>query len=70
MAMFFKDVDPLQLNDPGDELRKVLGFQERLRNEKAFLYGKFANAEEFAKKVREFLSAHIIETYKEEQYVG
>jgi hypothetical protein len=60
MAMFFKDIDPLQLSDPGEELKKVLTFQGRLRAEKALLYGTFATPEAFAAKVREFLSTHVI----------
>lgn len=60
MAMFFKSVDPIQLQDPGVNLQRVLNFQEKLRAEKRFLYGTFNHAEEFASKVREFLSAHVI----------
>lgn len=60
MAMFFKSVDPIQLRDPGADLQKVLDFQEKLRAEKRFLYGTFNHAGEFASKVREFLSTHVI----------
>lgn len=60
MAMFVKSIDPIQLRDPGVDLQKVLDFQEKLRAEKRFLYGTFNHAEEFASKVREFLSAHVI----------
>jgi len=60
MAMFFKDVEPAQKRDPGEELKKVLGFQEKLRNEKKFLYATFATDDDFAARVREFLSVHTI----------
>jgi hypothetical protein len=60
MAMFFKSVDPLQLKDPGEELKKVLAFQEKLRAEKTFLYSAFASADDFSTKVRDFLSRHVI----------
>jgi hypothetical protein len=65
MAMFFKDVDPQQILDPGDELKKVLSFQEKLRAEKNFQYGTFGTTEDFAAKVREFLSTHAIRMLKE-----
>ncbi len=67
MAMFFKNVDPLQLSDPGEDLKKVLGFKEKLIAEKAFLYGTFADAGEFALNVRKFLSTHVIRTIKEDE---
>jgi hypothetical protein len=60
-------VDPLQLCDPGKELEKVLGFQEKLRAEKSFFYGTFGSAEQFAAKVREFLSVHVIRMLKESE---
>lgn len=60
MAMFFKDIDPGQLRDPGEDLRKVLAFKEKLREEKKFLYATFGTEEDFAARVREFLSAHTI----------
>ncbi|MDF7777806.1 DUF4062 domain-containing protein [Sphingomonas sp. AOB5] len=67
MAMFFKDIDPLQLSDPGEELKKVLSFQERLRTEKSLFYGTFGTIEVFSAKVREFLSAHVIRMLSEGQ---
>lgn len=61
MAMFLKSVDPMQLNDPGDDLKKVLSFQEKLRAEKSFLYSTFDSVDEFATKIREFLANHVIQ---------
>ena len=60
MGMFFKQVDQPQLDDPGDDLKKVLEFQERLRREREFLYDTFSTTEQFAEKVRDFLTAHTI----------
>ncbi|CDO34968.1 DUF4062 domain-containing protein [Novosphingobium sp. KN65.2] len=60
MAMFFKNVEANQLRDPGQDLKKVLAFQEKLKAEKNFLYGTFAEADEFAAKVREFLATHVL----------
>ncbi len=60
MTVFFKEIDSLQLQDPGEELKKVLSFQERLRVEKDFLYDTFATSDAFADKVRAFLTKHTI----------
>lgn len=60
MAMFFKEIDPAQRADPGDELKKVLNFQKRLQEERSFLYGTFGDVEGFASRVRAFLSTHVI----------
>lgn len=63
--MFFKSIDPVQLRDPGADLQRVLDFQEKLRAERRFLYGTFNHAEEFASRVREFLSTHVIRLLKQ-----
>ena len=60
MAVFFKDIGALQLQDPGEELKKVLAFQEKLRAERTFLYDTFATPDAFAEKVRAFLTKHTI----------
>lgn len=60
MAMYFKEIDPLQRSDPGEELAKVLLFQEKLRDEKQFLYGTFSSPEDFAARIRQFLSINVI----------
>lgn len=60
MAMYFKDIDALQLQDPGEELKKVLAFQEKLLAERTFLYDTFTTPEAFADKVRVFLTKHTI----------
>lgn len=67
MAIFFKDVEERQRRDPGEDLKKVLAFQEKLRAEKALLYNSFVDAGQFAGKVREFLSTHVIRMLKEAQ---
>jgi hypothetical protein len=59
MGMFFKNVDRELLADPGDDLKRVLGFQNRLTDEKAHLFQMFDTKEEFAQRVRQFLAAHV-----------
>jgi hypothetical protein len=59
MGMFFKNIDPELLADPGDDLKKVIEFQSRLIEEKAHLFQTFDNKEEFAQRVRQFLATHV-----------
>jgi len=66
MAMFFKDIEELQLRDPGDDLKKVLKFKDSLTAEKSFLYNNFATPQDFAAKVRQFLSSHTIRLLRDE----
>ncbi len=61
MTMFFKDIDSLQRKDPGEHLKKVLAFQDKLRTERTLLYDSFSTTEAFAEKVRSFLTRHIVE---------
>ena len=37
-ALFFKDVDPSKLSDPGPELSKVLAFKTKIMEEKEILF--------------------------------
>lgn len=49
IVVLFKGVDPRQLNDPGEQLQKVLAFKKRLEEEKSYLFGSFDTPEEFGK---------------------
>ena len=59
MGMFFKNVDPELLADPGEDLKKVVKFQKVLIDEKAHLFETFDTKEEFAQRVRQFLANHV-----------
>ena len=64
MSMFFKEVAEAQKNDPGDELKKVIEFREKLISEKALLFDNFSNADELAEKIRACLSSYIHKLHK------
>ena len=64
MTVLFKDVDSLQLQDPGAEFKKVLEFRDRLISEKEFLYDTFTTPDDFGVKVRTFLTRHTISLLK------
>lgn len=65
MSMYFKAVDPMQMRDPGDDLKKVIAFQTKLRTEKRFLYDTFDEPNDFADKIRSFLTVHTIRLLRE-----
>ena len=65
MSMYFKTIDPMQMRDPGDDLKKVIAFQTKLRTEKRFLYDTFSEPNDFADKIRSFLTVHTIRLLRE-----
>jgi hypothetical protein len=66
MSMFFRNVSPQQLADPGPELQKVTEFRQQLIESKELLFQHFGDAEEFGSKVRAFLNCYLVSKYKEE----
>jgi hypothetical protein len=66
MAMFFKKVSGQQLEDPGPELERVLSFRQRLIDGKELLFQDFVTAEDFAQRVRAFLTSHILERFRQD----
>lgn len=52
ITMFFKEVDPSKLSDPGPELSKVIKFKKRAIQEKKIFFDTFEDPNEFASKVR------------------
>ncbi|TPQ31552.1 hypothetical protein C2U70_23935 [Bradyrhizobium guangdongense] len=56
LVLFFKKVEKRQLRDPGDQLKKVLEFKERIQNERRFLYRDYESADEFSRHLRRHLA--------------
>jgi outer membrane protein OmpA-like peptidoglycan-associated protein len=56
MMLYFKDVPADRLDDPGEQLKKVLAFRQKLDAERAFLYHTFSDAEEWESRFRLDLS--------------
>lgn len=52
IAVYFKDVDQELLNDPGDDLKKVLDFKSRLIKEKKILFQNFSQPADLQQLVR------------------
>jgi hypothetical protein len=59
MTLFFKDIDPDNLRDPGDDLKKVLAFRADLVAKKILLFQTFADVPEFEKKLRQCIADYI-----------
>ena len=65
VALYFKDIPEAQIKDPGDELKKVLTFKEKIFAEKQHLCGKFADADEFGDRVEEHLAEWLAQHLKQ-----
>ncbi|MDN7137587.1 hypothetical protein J6J34_05095 [Pseudidiomarina sp. 1ASP75-14] len=52
MAMYFKEVDPELLNDPGDDLKKVIAFKKRMIEERKIFFQSFNQPEDLQQLVR------------------
>jgi hypothetical protein len=59
MTLFFKEVEPEFLRDPGDELKKVLAFRAALVAKKILLFETFADVSEFEKKLRKCAADYV-----------
>jgi len=55
IAVLFKGVEARQLSDPGEQLKQVLVFKQRLEEEKGLLYKTIDTAVEFEKELRGLL---------------
>lgn len=67
ISIYFKDVEPAQLEDPGPELRKVLEFKRGIVEEKTGIYESFANVGELSLKLRRCLTQYLFTLRDEEQ---
>lgn len=59
ISLFFKEIDPEFLKDPGEGLKRVLDFKERLISEKKILFENFLDIQEFEKKFRRCITTYI-----------
>ncbi|NEV79111.1 DUF4062 domain-containing protein [Rhodopseudomonas sp. BR0C11] len=59
LALYFKEVDKELLRDPGDELKKVVAFREKIAAGKEILFELFKDLSEFEGKVRARITAYV-----------
>lgn len=67
VSLFFKDVDPAQLDDPGDELKRVLEFKNDVTNSKTVIYERFAGADDLAPKLRRCITQYLFRLHEDEK---
>lgn len=51
IAIYFKEVDNAKLADPGNQLKSVLAFKNKIEIEKRYLYKIYGSADEFSDSV-------------------
>jgi tetratricopeptide (TPR) repeat protein len=56
IAVFFKNVDPRQMCDPGEQLKQVLAFKKRIEGEKRYLFKPYDRPEAFSEELRRHLA--------------
>jgi hypothetical protein len=59
--LWFKDIDPSQLADPGEQLQRVLAFRKEQREAKQLLYKEFSNIRVFRELIREALPEYVLQ---------
>ncbi len=55
VVLMFKGVNPHQMSDPGDELKPVIKFREKIEREKTHFYKTFDATDDFRKLIRKYL---------------
>ncbi len=57
--VFFKDIDPAQMADPGKQLQLVLDFRRQLEVQRQLIYRPFADLEGFEEVLQRHLKAYV-----------
>lgn len=60
ISLFFKDVTPEFLIDPGPDLKKVLAFREQLVTDKTVLFETFSDPRDLEKKLRRCITRYVL----------
>lgn len=58
--LLLKDIDAASLVDPGDHLKQVIAFKDRVFAEKKVLAGTFADVRDFERKFRRCIQGYVI----------
>ena len=59
ILVFFKEIEPGYMVDPGEQLQRVLTFRRQLEAERTLLYRPFAGPSEFSAEVRRHLRDYV-----------
>jgi hypothetical protein len=56
IALFFKQVDPRQLRDPGQQLKKVIEFKKQIEARRRYLFKTYAKTDDFCGELEKHLA--------------
>ena len=59
IALFFKEIPEQFMEDPGDDLKRVLEFRETIIAERKILFQNFSTIQDMEKLVRKCVAAHV-----------
>jgi len=65
--LFFKQVDPEVVADPGEDLKRVLAFREARVTSKDVLFKNFTDPEDWRTQIRKYLSQYFVQSALEFQ---
>lgn len=63
----FKKIDAASLEDPGEQLKKVLLFRQQQEVERRVFFKEVASTEDWGSQLRQWLTTHILRRYKERE---
>ena len=66
ISMFFKDIESDFLRDPGDSLKKVIAFKEKLETGHNILFQTFGNTRDFESKFRRAVTTYVLKLRKQD----
>jgi tetratricopeptide (TPR) repeat protein len=56
IALFFKQIDPRQLRDPGEQATRVIGFKRQIEASKKYLFKAYGKTEDFCEELEKHLA--------------
>jgi hypothetical protein len=66
ISLLFKAIDPDLLKDPGDDLKKVIAFRNKVTAERTVLFQEFSTPLEFDDQVRGCITSYVQDLQREE----
>jgi hypothetical protein len=66
ISVLFKEIDADFLRDPGDELKRVIAFKQKLIDGKSVLFQEFPDIPDLERKIRRCVSHYVIRLQAEE----
>lgn len=62
--IFLKQIEPEQVDDPGEQLRRVLLFRQQLERENELLFNEFASPEAWRARIHDDLLAYVLQIHE------